>query len=176
MQNTQDKNSFDRAKHFETLCKGGTFTLHEGVKYSKSVGDRHKFIHLEMLAANAKGNCFGTAVMHHAVERSLAEGYEGRVDVDASYQSHLFYLYMGMLPADYNMEYVLNTYGFIGYIPFMQFKENPRLDNLKAMCASSPEIKKQFSTMVLDAKGLPVLDMHIEPLPDEDFLRKKILL
>lgn len=58
-----------------------------------------KCIFIDKRVSGAKGSGFGTAAMRHVVQRSFALGYEGHVKNSASWSSHIFHLFMGMIPS-----------------------------------------------------------------------------
>lgn len=57
---------------------------------------------------------FGTASMREIVKISLSHGFEGRVHNQAAWSSHLFHLYMGMIPNDYDVSYIKTLFGTTG--------------------------------------------------------------
>ncbi len=55
-------------------------------------------LYLSLITSNKSGS--GTAGIRKVVEKSLKKGCEGRYHCDASWSSHIFHLYMGMIPED----------------------------------------------------------------------------
>jgi hypothetical protein len=126
-------NSVFDLKHYEKLLKtGGTFV------FTKPTCNG---IYIEKVHSYQKGNGFGTAVMRHAVETAFAAG--GDVTLEAAYSSHLFHLYMGMIPKDRQIDYVQHTYGLngVGSLDYLTSCENvEQLENNKDDCETLIEI------------------------------------
>ncbi len=97
--NSPNSQPFDKTKHEATLARG-RYTMHPS----------NGAIFIDSIQANIQGDGFGTAVMREAVKESLKKN-DGSVRVDASWSSHLFYLYMGMKPIESHINFVRHIYG-----------------------------------------------------------------
>lgn len=56
-------------------------------------------IYIVSMSSDQKGSGFGTAVYRETMRSFFADKVVGKVTADASYRSHLFHLYMGMVPS-----------------------------------------------------------------------------
>jgi len=84
-------------------------------------------IHIERRSSNAKGSGFGTASMRHIVDTSFQRGFEGNIYSQTSWSSHVFHLYMGMMPQANRSTHLLSyCYGSIGLEKFGHFQNNSR--------------------------------------------------
>ncbi|OCH97471.1 hypothetical protein A8135_03070 [Legionella jamestowniensis] len=68
-------------------------------------------IYLDRIETTVKGTGFGTAAMRYIINESFARGYEGNLKTDSSWDSHLFYLALGLIPEERQVPYVQNKYG-----------------------------------------------------------------
>lgn len=76
---------------------------------------------------------FGTASTRLLFKRSLALGYEGRLHNHADFSSHIFHLYMGMIPVDHEIDYVSLYWGMSGIDAVSGF------DQLKEALQNDPD-------------------------------------
>jgi len=69
-------------------------------------------VYLSRIHSSMKG--YGTRAMRCLIQLSMEKGFGGTLDLEACYSSHLFYLYMGMIPKDKKINYVSKMYGMCG--------------------------------------------------------------
>lgn len=99
-----DENAFDE-ENYKKALNAGFKLFHED-------NEKHH-LYVDRIKSYAPG--FGTAVMRYFAERSLEnKNLDGNLELDASWSSHLFYLYMGMIPVDRPINYVSHQYGLMG--------------------------------------------------------------
>lgn len=99
----QQISKFNPTSHAKQLVADGEFKLNDNqidCSSEKKCDETRPCIYIESMKSHVKGRGFGTAVMREAIQMSLERGYEGRVQLEVLHESHLFYLYMGMLPID----------------------------------------------------------------------------
>lgn len=96
---------FDADKHAKIL-RAGSHVFH--------IQTAEERIHLTNVDARIKGSGFGTAVMREMVKLSLKHGYQGNIKADATRSSHLFHLYMGMIPVDRKQNLIQYEWGMGG--------------------------------------------------------------
>jgi len=108
-------------------------------------------IYIERVNANKKGNGYGTAVMREAVSNSFKYGFSGFVTTDATYSSHLFHLYMGMIPQkkDEKIDYIDVKWGWMAAAAFKKI-------NRKVPSPLASDESEILYRILREAKGLPV--------------------
>lgn len=133
-------------------------------------------IHIANMSAYP-GSGFGTAAVREVVSESLKNGYEGRVHCVAAYSSHIFHLYMGMIPIEDH--WVKTEFGLCGIWAIKSYQsikekliaktqltdvESNNLTTLKRILSSA---KQTFSALdnVLEIADQDVID-------SEETLRK----
>jgi hypothetical protein len=75
-----------------------------------SVEDDH--VYLSEMKSTGPGS--GTEGMRSLVELSFKNGFGGNIKLEATFSSHIFHLYMGMIPDDNHADYVQYVYGLEG--------------------------------------------------------------
>lgn len=71
-----------------------------------------KCIVIAQLFSNERGCGFGAAAIRSQVQQSIAEKFDGNIQLKASWSSHLFYLYMGLIPIDRPVSYIGLKYDY----------------------------------------------------------------
>lgn len=72
-----------------------------------------QYLDLERLSSLKKGSGFGTKAYKLLMKKSLELGFDGNIVTEACWSSHLFHLYMGMIPIDSQVLYLSATFGFL---------------------------------------------------------------
>lgn len=72
-----------------------------------------QYLYLESLSSLQKGSGFGTRAYRLLMKKSLELGYDGNLLTQACWSSHLFHIYMGMIPIDSQVLYLSATYGYM---------------------------------------------------------------
>lgn len=134
------------------------------------------YIDLERLHApqNKPGSGFGTAKFREIVKRSDDLKCPGQIITDAStsYGSpHLFYLYMGMVPADTQVNYVETKYGDDGSVTLEELE--------KCKEWSVEALEKSLDSMTLSsAKRILSKELKVpnENVSTEDLIKHKEML
>lgn len=128
----KEPNDFDQKKHLQLLYRSGgeykygeEFELKDNQTYFDITDREHakKCIFISKVISPGKGGGFGTAVMRDAVSESLKRGLGGSVQLDSVWSSHLFYLYMGMVPIEYDK----NDLGVVGFAALKYLEEHNQL-------------------------------------------------
>lgn len=76
--------------------------------------------------SDKKGSGFGTASTQKIVEESFKLGFEGRIHNQAAWSSHIFHLYMGMIPQDREINFVTLKWGENALDPLSAITEKLR--------------------------------------------------
>jgi hypothetical protein len=97
-----EANELDSTSSLLSITKSGG-----RCNYYYNVKEKH--ILLYDLFSNTKG--FGTDMMRCLMSKSIDAGYSGAIKVDAAWSSHLFYLFMGMMPKEAPVSYLKYFYG-----------------------------------------------------------------
>lgn len=127
----------------DRLAKHGTAIYNDGTDYLQRPS-----IYMERIQSGTKG--FGTAITRKIVKESLEKGFGGRYHTSASWSSHLFHLYMGMLPEDAQVRYVPIQYGNCGK---RTLKELPTIiKNIKEKKTNDKLDLKYLKIMLADLK------------------------
>lgn len=71
-------------------------------------------IYIIKRVSDAIGSGFGTASTRKIVEESFKHGFGGRIHNQASWSSHIFHLYMGMIPHDCQINFIRHQWGVFG--------------------------------------------------------------
>ncbi|MCE0722808.1 hypothetical protein [Legionella resiliens] len=104
---------FDSQKYQELLRTGGTF----------SISEEYPNIDIGYIGSKKIGNGFGTAVMRHVAEQIIEN--DGTITLQAVWSSHIFHLYMGMIPIDREVNYLKVTYGMDSQSCLEKFRDYP---------------------------------------------------
>lgn len=121
---------FDEARHNAALKTGS---------YQYFINPAENSLLIIKRQANSKGNGFGTAVMREMFKLSL-EHKLGNIKSDTSWSSHLFHLYMGMIPINRQTNLVQNRWGMNGRRVIKELAEGTYEED-------ENEFKRQFSTL-----------------------------
>ncbi len=139
------KGNFDREKYEKNIDMG---------RIKTQLDSKKNRIVIDELFSNEKGCGFGAAAIRSQVKRSIEEKCAGNIELDACWSSHLFYLYMGMVPIDRLVSYVRLHYGCCG---------EDALKNL-AKCTNETEFQILDEIYIKDLKRI----MHNEfKIPEE---------
>lgn len=100
----------------------------QGIIKSNSAGNTGFYINA--MHSREIGSGHGTSMMREAAKHSLSPGCEGRLSVQSTKSSHVFFLKMGMIPDMETMEirYVVKKFGLSG----LEALEELQKDNLNA--------------------------------------------
>lgn len=109
-----------------------------------------KYIYLGNILSPEKGSGFGTRVMKCLVQLSYEKGYGGTVNLDAFYSSHLYYLYMGMIPIERDLDYISSYYPDLDKKVLNKFAECKNVTDLQKM--GKYEIKHLISMLSSETK------------------------
>ncbi len=88
----------DESAH-KALLQKGTYTL----------SPKDDVIHIDKVNSHKQGSGFGTAVVREVIKEALENNK--KVTLEAEKKSHIFHLYMGMVPTDRQVLYVNAQYG-----------------------------------------------------------------
>jgi len=106
--------SVESTLRINEFLKSGGEIIHvenkEG-KYSYYYDGANKCIWLNYLASQRQGHGFGISAMSSLMKKSFELGCPGKIMTDAVWSSHLFYLYLGMIPEDKKIDYIYVTHG-----------------------------------------------------------------
>ncbi|ASQ46573.1 hypothetical protein [Legionella clemsonensis] len=84
-------------------------------------------IYIKHMSANVKGNGFGRALMRAVVTEALEQNK--KIFLDASWSSHIFHLFMGMIPRNLEQSYVEMMYGIVGKSALQALKQCKTLED-----------------------------------------------
>jgi uncharacterized protein YqcC (DUF446 family) len=126
---------FNHEAQQKLLESGGDYSLFETV---------HN-IHIGGMTAHFQGNGFGKTVMREVVKGALEK--EKTVSLDAVESSHIFHLYMGMIPKDRKESYVAMQYGRSGSKALTELRSNS-VENL------NPRTQKELFFILSEEKQL----------------------
>ena len=107
----------DESAHTVLLQKG-TYSL------NKEKGN----IHVNTVDSYSQGSGFGTAVMREVIKEAIEQNRT--VTLDAAYTSHIFHLYMGMVPIDTEILYVAAQYGINGEQSIKNLTQDDTVEDL----------------------------------------------
>ena len=148
------KSKLDMAAHKELLKRGESYcTISE-----------HS-IHIDRINSYVMGNGFGTAMMREIVQLALKE--KKTITLGASYASHIFHLYMGMIPIERNLSYVDVHYGFLGMTSIQRLNEYHTVEDL----TNSQDLNELLEILKIE-KNLP----EDKKLTAQDVLENKDFL
>lgn len=120
--------SFNVEKHKQALEKGSS-TVKEGyffpIDETNPVQQKQQLI-IERMHASIQGKGFGTALYRETMQYAFEKGMQ--LWTDASWNSHVFHLYMGMIPKDRKMSYVPIEYGQRGVRSLNQLIASKTID------------------------------------------------
>ena len=145
-----------------------TFTVETDSK------NNQKSVYMTKIAATTQGRGFGTKCTRYLMMKSFSEGCQGRLVNEAAWSSHIFHLYMGMIPKEREVDaYPL----IIGYI------DENRLANYftsleQSVKANKPLTPSQQSDLSVLKRILEFLDTGtVNPSGEgytlDDVLRRK---
>jgi len=106
----------DESAHMVLLQKG-TYSL-----------NRENNIHINTIESYSQGSGFGTAVMREVIKEAMEQNRT--VTLDAAYTSHIFHLYMGMVPIDTEILYVSAQYGISGEQSIKNLTQDDTVEDL----------------------------------------------
>lgn len=138
---------FDKEKHEKALHAGLLLWHQEPSK---------KCLHVDKREAHQRGNGFGTAAMRYLVEQSYKLGYEGNIDSETSWSSHLFHLYMGMIPKEKDEKFVSYAWGDFGEDVLKNLEDNYYHDDKTAL-EEDLEVLSEMLHMVKNFKEYSTL-------------------
>ena len=121
-------NPFDEEKHQKVL-KSGISVVKEGYHFpvdEKKPEQKMRQLTIERMHAADKGNGFGRALYRQLMKYTI--DYDLQLWTDAAWDSHLFHLYMGMIPKDRQISYVINEYGSSGLRALNKSIESETMD------------------------------------------------
>ncbi|HAT3863344.1 TPA: hypothetical protein JAN60_07570 [Legionella pneumophila] len=96
---------------------------------NKNPLDKNPYVHIHMIIAPTERKGFGTKAIGYIIANTLQEGYT-HFELDASYSSHLFHLYMGFSPkAQGDISYIRYWYGIRGEKAINKIREG-HIDDL----------------------------------------------
>ncbi len=140
--------AFDEKQHSKLLVNGGTFVFRV----------EPSCIYLESLQSKSQGNGFGTAVFRYLMDVSFKEGRYGNIILNAQGSSHLFYLFMGMNPKEWLMDYLPHKYGRAGSVAVAKI----------ANTINGVDLTPKEVTALIDIfskeKSMPVSEISLETL------------
>lgn len=141
---------------------GGTYRIHS----------RENDVHIDDIRSRRPGNGFGAAVVREAVTQSLKKG--GSLTLEGGESSHIFHLYMGMLPNDVQINYVEDMYGNTEALQSLNFLKNKSTIEL---FQSSPLSKKYTRKLIEILKNEKKEDFQKnEPTLEDVFKHRDFLL
>ncbi|SNW62950.1 Hypothetical protein ORPV_1046 [Orpheovirus IHUMI-LCC2] len=68
--------------------------------------------YIESITSHKKG--FGTRMIRNIIKERLDNNLDGNVKLQACWSSHIFWIYMGMIPMNSDVNYVSSKYGILG--------------------------------------------------------------
>ncbi|MBL7479802.1 hypothetical protein [Legionella bononiensis] len=135
------KGKHDELAHKE-LLKRGQYKL---IRKERS-------IHLDRVDSYFQGSGYGTAVMREVVKEALEQ--KKTVTLDAAWSSHIFHLYMGMIPNDHKVSYLNTRHGLL--LPNMELlKNNHSVEDLTNPEKLKPKYLKKFLKILRKEKNWP---------------------
>lgn len=140
---------------------GSTASKENGVDW---IGRRS--IEIEKRVSPEQGLGFGTASTRALVERSITLGFEGRLHNSASWSSHIFHLYMGMIPHDRQVDPILHYWGVEGQMAVEQF------DLIKEGLEINDTLSKEEETYL---KTLKVMIAHSKGVSQKDITDQQVI-
>ena len=136
--------------------------------YSENATDclGRRSLHIVKRVSHEKGAGFGTASTREIVARSFALGFEGRVHNAASWSSHFFHLYMGMIPYDRSINPILHYWGLCGEEAVQNFELIKECLELNEPLSEEEEgYLKTLKQMIAHTKG-----MSLKEITDRDVI------
>lgn len=98
------------------------------VTVSYFLKDDHLYV--ENFKSGVEGKGDGTLAVKELVRLSIENQLDGNIRLSASWSSHLFWLYMGMIPVDSPLGYVATFYGDIGKKSIEKLQRGENLGSL----------------------------------------------
>lgn len=101
---------------------------------------KSNWIYLDNLVSPSQGKGYGTKAIRYLFQLSMSKGYGGEICLDACHSSHLFHLYMGMIPNQKPVGYIATHYGLDGLNAILDLQKCAHVNDLENITDIHPTL------------------------------------